>query len=137
MENFLHAKGLWNLVIEGYAEFDEGVEVSAIQRKNLEDLQMKDYQVKHYLFQAIDRTVFEQILNRKTSKIIWETMKRKFGGNERVKRSLLQSLRRDFEVLEMRIDESIDDYFGRVMTVSNKMRSNGEEMTDSKVVEKI
>ena len=64
-------------------------------------------------------------------------MKKKFGGNERVKRSLLQTLRRDFEILEMKNEEKIDDYFGRVMGVSNKMRSNREDMTDSKIVEKI
>jgi len=137
MENLLRAKGLWSLVEEGYAEPEEGIEITAAKKKNLEELKMKDHQVKHYLFQAIDRVVFEQILNRKTSKIIWDSMKKKFGGNERVKRSLLQTLRRDFEVLEMKNEESIDDYFGRVMSVSNKMRSNGEEMSDSKIVEKI
>lgn len=54
-----------------------------------------------------------------------------------MKRSLLQTLRRDFEVLIMKNDESIDDYFRRVMTVSNQMKSNGEDMPDSKIVEKI
>lgn len=111
--------------------------MTAAQQKQLEELKVKDHQVKHYLFQAIDRVVFEQILDRKTSKIIWESLKRKFGGNERVKRSLLQTLRREFEVLAMKNEESIDDYFARVMVVSNKMRSNGESMSDSKIVEKI
>ncbi|KAF2320058.1 hypothetical protein GH714_022688 [Hevea brasiliensis] len=37
----------------------------------------------------------------------------------------------------MKREESIDEYFARVMTVANKMRSNGEEMTDTKIVEKI
>ena len=137
MENLLRAKGLWNLVEEGYTEAAEGTEVTAAQQKQLEELKVKDHQVKHYLFQAIDRVVFEQILDRKTSKIIWESLKRKFGGNERVKRSLLQTLRREFEVLAMKNEESIDDYFARVMVVSNKMRSNGESMSDSKIVEKI
>ncbi|KAL1204610.1 hypothetical protein V5N11_033246 [Cardamine amara subsp. amara] len=123
MENLLRAKGLWSLVAEGYTETAEGVEATAEQHKLLEDLKMKDHQVKHYLFQAIDRVVFEQILDRKTSKIIWESMKKKFGGNDRVKRSLLQTLRRDFEVLAMKTDENIDDYFGRVMYVSNRMYS--------------
>lgn len=36
-------------------------------------------------------------------------MKSKFGGNARVKRSLLQKLRRDFEVLEMKETEKIED----------------------------
>ena len=72
-----------------------------------------------------------------TSKVIWESMKRKFGGNERLKRSLLNTLRREFEVLTMKPEEKIGEYFGRVMTVSNKMRSNSEDMPDSKIVEKI
>ena len=137
MENLLCAKGLWSLVEEGNTELAEGIEVTAALKRNLEEFKMKDHQVKHYLFQAIDRVVFEQILNRKTSKNIWDSMKKKFGGNERVKRSLLQTLRRDFEVLEMKNEENIDDYFGRVMVVSNKMRSNGEDMSESKIVEKV
>ena len=137
MENLLRAKGMWSRVEEGYSEPTEEIEMTATQKRNLDEFKMKDHQVKHYLFQAIDRVVFEQILNRKISKNIWDSMKKKFGGNERVKQSLLQTLRRDFEVLEMKNEENIDDYFGRVMVVSNKMRSNGEDMSDSKIVEKI
>ena len=37
----------------------------------------------------------------------------------------------------MRKDETIIEYFARVMTVSNEMQSNGEEMPNSKIVEKI
>ena len=137
MENLLRAKGLWSLVKEGYTKPAERIKVTAAQKRNLDEFKMKDHQVKHYLFQAIDWIVFEQILNRKISKNIWDSMKKKFGGNKRVKRSLLLTLRRDFEVLEMKNEENIDDYFGRVMVVSNKMRSNGEDMSDSKIVEKI
>jgi len=64
-------------------------------------------------------------------------MKRKFGGNLKVKKSILNALRREFEVLEMKSDETITNYFARVMTVSNKMKSNGENMPDKKIVEKI
>eukprot|EP00257_Ricinus_communis_P026661 XP_025014075.1 uncharacterized protein LOC112535637 [Ricinus communis] len=64
-------------------------------------------------------------------------MKSKFGGNARVKRSLLNTLRRDFEILEMKKGDTIIEYFAKVMAVINQMRSNGEVMPDSKVVEKI
>lgn len=37
----------------------------------------------------------------------------------------------------MKKGETITDYFARVMVVSNKLRSNGEDMRDSKIVEKI
>ena len=54
-----------------------------------------------------------------------------------MKKSILNALRREFEILEMKKNESIKNYFGRVMIIPNKMRSNGEDMPDKKIVEKI
>lgn len=51
-----------------------------------------------------------------------------------MKKSMLNSLRREFGVLEMKEAETITRYFARVMIVANKMKSNGEVMSDSKVV---
>ena len=121
----------------GFSEPEEGTMLTEAQNGHLDDARLKDHQVKHYPFQAIDRTVFEQLLNRRTTKIVWDSMNRKFGGNQKVKKSLLNALRREFEILKMKKDESITDYFARVMIISNKMRSNGEDMPDKKIVEKI
>nr|GFA76966.1 hypothetical protein [Tanacetum cinerariifolium] len=137
MENLLRAKQAWNLIDPGIREPAVGVAQSEGEKKKLEELRVKDMQVKHYLYQAIDKVTFEQILDRKTSKAIWDSMKKRFAGNERVKKSMLQKLRRDFEILEMKSNETIPEYFGRVLTISNQMRSNGDTMTDVKIVEKI
>lgn len=64
-------------------------------------------------------------------------MKRKYATNDRVKRSVLQGLRNDFETLEMKSCETVDAYFSRVMTVANKKHTCGEEMTDIIIIEKI
>lgn len=64
-------------------------------------------------------------------------MKKKFEGNARVKRSTLQALRRDFKILEMKVSETNTEYFARVMSVANKMRSNREHIRDVTIVEKI
>ncbi|KAF2295179.1 hypothetical protein GH714_031933 [Hevea brasiliensis] len=137
MENLLRAKGLWSLIENGFEEPKQEMRLTEAQQAQLDDAKTKDHQVKHYLFQAIDRTVFEQILDRRTTKIVWDSLKKKFGGNLKVKKSLLNALLREFEVLEMKRDETITEYFARVMVVANKMRNNGEEMTDTKIVEKI
>jgi hypothetical protein len=100
-------------------------------------VKLKDLKDKNYLFQAIDRSILEIILEKDTSKKIWDSMKIKYEGNARVKRSTLQALRRDFEILEMKIVEIITNYFARVMTVANKMRVYGEIMTDVTIYEKI
>ncbi|KAJ1443275.1 hypothetical protein SESBI_00570 [Sesbania bispinosa] len=70
MENLLRSKGYWSLVETGYAEPSKGVESTEVQKKELEDLMMKDLKVKNYLFQAIDRTILEQILEKRTAKQI-------------------------------------------------------------------
>ena len=106
------------------------------QNSHLNDARLKDHQVKHYLSEAIDRIVFEQTLDRRTAEIVWDSMKRKFGENQKVKKPLLKALRREFEILDMK-DESLTYYFARVMIISNKMRSNGEDMPDKNIVEKI
>ena len=41
-------------------------------QKGHNDARLKDHQVKHYLFQAIDR---------RTAKIVWDSMKQNFGRN--------------------------------------------------------
>ncbi|XP_015582859.2 uncharacterized protein LOC107262301 [Ricinus communis] len=64
-------------------------------------------------------------------------MKTKFQGSAGVKRAQLQALRREFEVLKMKEGETINDYFGRVMIVSNSMRNCGELVEEVKIVEKI
>ncbi|GAA0162207.1 hypothetical protein LIER_18349 [Lithospermum erythrorhizon] len=67
-----------------------------------------------------------------TSKIIWESLKKKYGGNAKIKKSMLNALRREFELLEMKKGETVDSYFGRVNTVSNKLRSNGDNIKTQK-----
>ena len=64
-------------------------------------------------------------------------MKKKYKGNERVKQSIIQALRKEFETLEMKSGEGVFDYFSRVMFVANKMRVHGEQMRDVTIVEKI
>ncbi|XP_071740842.1 uncharacterized protein [Rutidosis leptorrhynchoides] len=100
MENLLRAKGLWHIIEQRIDEPKEDA--------------------------ALNRDIFQQILDRRTSKVVWESMRLKFGVNVKVKKALLNSLRREFEILAMKNAETITDYFARVLAVSNKMRSIGE-----------
>nr|KYP50277.1 Retrovirus-related Pol polyprotein from transposon TNT 1-94 [Cajanus cajan] len=137
MENFLRSKEYWSLVETGFEDSEKGSAASEDQKRKRDEMKLKDLQVKNYLFQAIDRTILETILQKNTSKEIWDSMKRKYEGNARVKRSILQGLRKEFEILEMKSGESITDYFSRVMSVASKMRTYGEQMQDVIIVEKI
>jgi RNase H-fold protein (predicted Holliday junction resolvase) len=54
-----------------------------------------------------------------------------------VKKAQLQALRRDFEVLNMKIGESVESYFSRTLAIANKMNVHGESMTPGTIVQKI
>ena len=103
MENFLRSKEMWNLVEEGIPAAPIGTApASEAQRKIVDELKLKDLKVKNYLFQAIDREILETILDKSTSKAIWDSMKQKYQGSSKVKRAQLQALRREFELLFMK-----------------------------------
>ncbi|GAA0160582.1 hypothetical protein LIER_17103 [Lithospermum erythrorhizon] len=137
MENLLRAKGLSGIIEKGIGEPVDNAALTEHQRALLDEVRTKAHQVKHYLFQALDREVFEKILDRRSSKIIWDSMKKKFGGNQRVMRTTCNALRREFNLLEMKKGETINEYLEKVTQVANKLRSNGEVMLDSKIVEKV
>lgn len=58
------------LIDPGIREPTVQIAQSETEKKKLEELRMKDLQVKHYLYQAIDRVTFKQILDRKSSKVV-------------------------------------------------------------------
>ena len=115
----------------------KGIEPTEAQQKAIADHKLKDLKVKNYLFQAIDRNIMETILNKETGKHIWDSMKQKYQGSTRVKRAQLQALRREFEVLQMKEGESVDEYFARTLTIANKMKIHGESMKQVVIIEKI
>ena len=135
MENFLRSKEYWGLVENGILATAEGLKDA--QRKNIKDQKSKDLKAKNYLFQAIDRSVLETILNKDTAKNIWDSLKQKYQGTTRVKSAHLQALRKEFEILHMKAGESVNEYFARTLTTANKMKANGEDKGDVVVVEKI
>ncbi|CAA7027704.1 unnamed protein product [Microthlaspi erraticum] len=137
MENLLRSKEWWSLIETGYTRPERGVILTGPQREELAQSTLKDLKVKNYLFASIDKNILKTILKKDTAKDLWDSMKRKYQGNERVQSAQLQRMRRNFEILEMKEGETITEYFSRVMMVVNDMRNLGEDMPDSKVVEKI
>nr|GLL16779.1 Retrovirus-related Pol polyprotein from transposon TNT 1-94 [Ipomoea trifida] len=137
MENFLRSKEYWIVVENEIPAAAEGGASSEAERKRIEGLKLTDLKAKNYLFQALDRSILETILKKDTAKNIWDSMKQKFQGATRVKNSHLQALRKEFEILEMKIGESVNEYFARTLSIVNKMNANGETKSDADVVSKI
>ncbi|KAL3630995.1 hypothetical protein CASFOL_023979 [Castilleja foliolosa] len=123
MENLLRSKEYFDVVKDGIDESipEEGLTES--HKKIRADARLKDLKAKNYLFNAIDKSILKTITLKETSKQLWDSMKTKYQGSARVKRAQLQTLRRTFELLEMKSGECVSDYFTRVMVVANDMRN--------------
>ena len=122
MENFFRSKEYQQVFYSGVAEPTLGTVMTETQRIELEGLKLKDLKAKNYLFQAIDHSILETILNKETSKQIWDSMKKKFQGSLKAKRQQLQTLRIEFEILSMKTGETISNFFSKTMAILNKMR---------------
>lgn len=55
-------------------------------------------------------------------------MRQKYQGSTRVKRAQLQALRQEFEILQMKEGEKVDEYFARALTIADKMKAHKERM---------
>ncbi|XP_014502993.1 uncharacterized protein LOC106763306 [Vigna radiata var. radiata] len=136
MENFLRSKELWSLVEVGIPTLVIGSGSSGEAHKGIvEAAKLNDLKVKNFLFQSIDRKILETILDKSTSRAIWNSMKQKYQGSTRVKRAQLQALRKEFKLLTMKEGEKVDTFLGRTMSIVSKMKSN-EEAVEQSVVRK-
>lgn len=128
---------IWNVVEDGYVEPENEGALTQPQRNALRENRKKDSKALFYIYQTIDMSVYERIAQAGTSKEAWDIIHAAYKGKEKVKMVRLQTLRSEFEKLEMKETESIREYFTRVNSVVNKMASNGEILEDARVVEKV
>ena len=56
---------------------------------------------------------------------------------DKVKKSKLHILKRDFESLSMKDTESVESFYTRVIGLINQLKSHGENIEDKRVVEKV
>ncbi|GJU46721.1 zinc finger, CCHC-type containing protein [Tanacetum coccineum] len=78
-----------------------------------------------------------QITKHKTAKAIWDALKTRHIGEERVQQARLQTLKSEFEMLHMKEDEPIDTFTVKLTTLVNKAASLGYTIEDSAVVRKL
>ncbi|KAK2356743.1 hypothetical protein QL285_094071 [Trifolium repens] len=86
---------------------------------------------------ALCREEYDRIMECKTAKEMWETLKTHHEGTNHVKETRIDIGVRKFELFEMKEDESVDQMYGRFTIMINELISLGKTYTAHERVRKI
>ncbi|KAL4385163.1 hypothetical protein GQ457_15G023990 [Hibiscus cannabinus] len=121
-EAILDSQGVWEVV--------EPVEGAQVDAKN-------DKKARAYILQCIPEDILLQIAKKKTTKEIWESIKTRYLGSERVKKARVQTLRNEFDALRMKETETIGEFTGKLSAMTSKYSTLYVALEDSSLVKKL
>ena len=64
-------------------------------------------------------------------------MSTNYKGDDKIKRVCFQTLRHQYELLQMETTETVDVYISKVFALTNQMKTNGETHSEQAKVENI
>ncbi|XP_074290612.1 uncharacterized protein LOC141617326 [Silene latifolia] len=137
MKALLKSNALWEIVENGPEKQQEGVQPTEASLKKINEDEIKDAKALSFIFNAVSETIFPKIMRASTAKEAWDSLQKEFHGDERIRTIRLNTLRKDFENLKMRENEDIQTYTSRVTEIVNQMKIYGEDITDTRIVQKI
>ena len=118
----LEANGLWEMI-----------EPKANQQPD----EKKDKATIAYLYQALTEDVILQVAGCKTAKEVWEALKKRHVGADKVQKARLQSLMIELQALQMKKDDTLDAFTARLNGYATKARELGKTLDQSLLVRKL
>ncbi|CAA7014430.1 unnamed protein product [Microthlaspi erraticum] len=88
------------------------------------------------LFQSIPEMLVLQVGGLDTAHKIWEEIKVKHVGADRLKEARLQTLMAEFEQLKMKDTDKIDDFTGKLSEITSQSAALGKSIEEPKLVKK-
>ena len=126
---------LWDVVESGVSAL--AINATEAQRVAHRDQKKKDNKALYLIHQGMNDETFEQIEGATTASDAWTILSTNYKGDDKIKRVRLQTLRRQYELLQMETTETIDVYINKVIALTNQMNTNGETHSEQTKVEKI
>ncbi|XP_022925331.1 uncharacterized protein LOC111432621 [Cucurbita moschata] len=122
MKVYLRAQGVWD-AIESTESLD------SLDERN-------DQMALAAIYQAIPEEMLFLLAEKETAKEAWQMLKTIHVGAERVKEAKFQTLKFEFEIMNMKESETIDDCVARLTEVINKIRTFGDKFEEANLVKK-
>ncbi|KAL7595920.1 hypothetical protein Lser_V15G30976 [Lactuca serriola] len=97
----------------------------------------KQKQALAFLFQAIPKEMVLQMSDYTDPKRVWEGLKTRYLGMDRVRTARLATLKRELESLRMKEGETVDDFAAKLSGLASKARSLGHELEEVDLVKRL
>ncbi|CAA6662425.1 unnamed protein product [Spirodela intermedia] len=97
----------------------------------------EDMQAFDALCSAVPPEMWPVIANKETAKEAWEAIVTMRIGNDRIKKTSAQNLRRQFDSATFKEGESVEDYALRLNSMASTLTTLGDKVEETQVVEKI
>ena len=120
METILKAYGLWE-TLEDTEKVDE----------------RKMYTAKALILTTLPEDILMQVAQYSKANEVWESIKVRYIGEDRVQKARLQTLRSELETLKMKNNETVSDFAGKLGSIRGKFKSLGSTLKDKTLVRKL
>ncbi|XP_031263615.1 uncharacterized protein LOC116121832 [Pistacia vera] len=137
MRAYLRGQGPWQYVEEEKQPPQLGPNPTLNQMRMYEEEMSKAPRALSHIHSAVTDLVFTRIMACETAKEAWDRLGEEFMGSDTTRNMQVMNLRREFEMLRMQEVEKVKEYVDRLMSVVNKIRLLGVEMSDKMIVEKV
>ncbi|XP_023766421.1 uncharacterized protein LOC111914942 [Lactuca sativa] len=99
--------------------------------------QKKSKQTLASLFQAIPEDMVVQMGSYTDPKQVWDGLKTRYLGVDRLRTARLATLKRELESLRMKEGETVDDFVMKLSNLASKVRSFGYELEEVELVKRL
>ena len=113
---------LSDIVMNGYVKPQDEYILNVDEKKKLDENRQKNKRALQIIGQALDDSVVGRIKPATIAKQAWDILETAYQGTSKVKIAKLQALRREFENLQMKDSDSIDQFTYRVTELVNQIR---------------
>ncbi|GJU90455.1 zinc finger, CCHC-type containing protein [Tanacetum coccineum] len=122
MQVILEANGLWEMIKPNLTtEVDTKKDKTAIA----------------YIYQSLQEEQLLLISKYKTTKKVWDALKKRHVGENRVQQAKQQTLKSEFEMLQIKENKLVDSFTTKLTSIVNKTASLGLTYEDYVVVRKL
>ncbi|GAV72256.1 DUF4219 domain-containing protein/UBN2 domain-containing protein [Cephalotus follicularis] len=134
---YLEGCDFWEAVEQDYevTPFLDNPTINQI--KYYKERKTRKAKAKSCLYAVISPAIFNIIMACESAKDIWDFLKAKYQGDEKIRSMKGLNLITEFERLQMQESETIKEYSDKLINITNQARVLGTDLFDNRLVQKI